>query len=281
MKNFSKIMLGTAVAVATTGAVAPVANVSAWGDTEGGRQGYTLEEINNGVLGDKIVFNSITDATTTGEDGQVYSLGDERNFVRARLSGSSDFWSTDEITVEDGKEYVISLYVHNNNPKGEEAIAKDVNVQISVPQVTSNSIEINGFIDSSNATPSEYWDNVILKSADGSEFHLEYVDGSAFWESNGASNGALSDNIVRTVEGVKVGYDSLNGEIPGCYQYSGYATIRVKAVFNTPEDPEEPEEDTPKTIVKTGADSIVAGAIGAGAVVTALGYYIASRKQLM
>ena len=281
MKNFSKIMLGTAVALATTGAVAPVANVSAWGDTEGGRQGYTLEEINNGVLGDKIVFNSITDATTTGEDGQVYSLGDERNFVRARLSGSSDFWSTDEITVEDGKEYVISLYVHNDNPKGEDAIAKDVNVQISVPHATSNSIEINGFIDSSNATPGEYWDNVILKSADGSEFHLEYVDGSAFWESNGASNGALSDNIVRTVEGVKVGYDSLNGEIPGCYQYSGYATIRVKAVFNTPEDPEEPKEDTPETIVKTGADSIVAGAIGAGAVVTALGYYIASRKQLM
>ena len=279
MKNFSKIMLGTAVAVATTGAIAPVANVAAWGDTEGGRQGYTLEEINNGVLGDKIVFNSITDATTTGEDGVVYSLGDERNFVRARLSGSSDFWSTDEITVEDGKEYVISLYVHNNNPKGEDAVAKDVAVQISVPHDTANSIEINGFIDSSNATPVEYWDNIILKSADGSEFHLEYVDGSAFWESNGASNGAISDNIVRTVEGVKVGYDSLNGEIPGCYQYSGYATIRVKAVFD--KKPEDPKEDTPETIVKTGSDSIIAGALGAGAVVTALGYYIASRKQLM
>ena len=275
MKNFSKIMLGTAVAVATTGAVAPVANVSAWGDTEGGRQGYTLEEINNGVLGDKIVFNSITDATTTGEDGKVYSLGDERNFVRARLSGSSDFWSTDEITVEDGKEYVISLYVHNNNPKGMDAVAENVTVQISVPHDNANAIEINGFIDSSNATPGEYWDNVILKSADGSEFHLEYVDGSAFWESNGASNGALSDNIVRTIEGVKVGYDALDGKIPGCYQYSGYATIRVKAVFN------KTTEETPKTIVKTGADSIVAGAIGAGAIVTALGYYIASRKQLM
>lgn len=275
MKNFSKFMLGTAVAVATTGAVVPAANVSAWGDTEGGRPGYTLEEINSGVLGDKIVFNSITDATTTGEDGTVYSLGDEHFFVRARLSGSSDFWSTDEITVEDGKEYVISLYVHNNNPKGLDAVAKDVTVQISVPHTTANSIEVNGFIDASNATPSEYWDSVVFKSADGSEFHLEYIDGSALWESNGASNGALSDDIVRTVEGVKVGYDSLNGEIPGCYQYSGYASIRVKAVFN------KSEEETPKTIIKTGSDSIVAGALGAGAVVTALGYYIASRKQLM
>ena len=274
MKNFSKFMLGTAVAIATTGAVAPVANVSAWGDNEGGRKGYTLDEINNGVLGDKIVFNSIIDATITGEDGTVYSLGDERNFVRARLSGSSDIWSNDEITVEDGKEYTISLYVHNNSPLGEDAVAKDVAVQISIPHETTNSIEVNGFIDASNATPSSYWDNIIFKSADGSEFHLEYIDGSAAWESNGASNGALSDNIVRTVEGVKVGYDSLNGEIPGCYQYSGYASIRVKAVFNKTTD------ETPKTIVKTGADSIVAGAIGAGAIVTALGYYLASRKQL-
>ncbi|MBR6964694.1 hypothetical protein IKH83_00010 [Candidatus Saccharibacteria bacterium] len=274
MKNFSKIVLGTVVAAATAGTIAPVANVSAWGDTEGGRKGYTLEEIDAGVLGDKIVFNSIIDATTTDENGTVLSLGDERNFVRARLSGSSDFWSTDEITVEDGKEYVISLYVHNNNPKGEDAVAENVAVQISIPKDESGSIEVNGFIDSSNATPGEYWDNIIFKSADGSKFHLEYVDGSAAWSSNGASNGALSDDIVRTIEGVKVGYDKLDGKIPGCYQYSGYASVRVKAVF------EHEPEDTPKTIVKTGADSIVVSALGAGAVVTALGYYIASRKQL-
>ncbi|MDO5475179.1 MAG: hypothetical protein Q4F61_02215, partial [Candidatus Saccharibacteria bacterium] len=52
----------------------------------------------------------------------------------------------------------------------------------------------------------------------------------------------------------------------------------------TPETPGTPEEvvtDTPAAIVSTGAGSIVTGAVGAGSVVTMLGYYIASRKKLM
>ena len=37
--------------------------------------------------------------------------------------------------------------------------------------------------------------------------------------------------------------------------------------------------ETPKTIVNTGAGTIVTGAVGAGSVVTTLGYYLASRKK--
>lgn len=44
----------------------------------------------------------------------------------------------------------------------------------------------------------------------------------------------------------------------------------------TPDNP-----GTPTTIVSTGAGTIVTGAVGAGSVVTMLGYYIASRKKLM
>ena len=49
--------------------------------------------------------------------------------------------------------------------------------------------------------------------------------------------------------------------------------------------PENPTPDnpgsTPSTIVNTGASDIVLGALGVGSTVTALGYYIASRKKLM
>jgi LPXTG-motif cell wall-anchored protein len=38
---------------------------------------------------------------------------------------------------------------------------------------------------------------------------------------------------------------------------------------------------TTTTIVNTGAGTIVTGAIGAGSMVTTLGYYLASRKKLM
>ena len=39
-------------------------------------------------------------------------------------------------------------------------------------------------------------------------------------------------------------------------------------------------KDAPATLPKTGPEAIVAGILGAGSVVTAAGYYIASRKQL-
>ena len=49
----------------------------------------------------------------------------------------------------------------------------------------------------------------------------------------------------------------------------------------TPTPTPDPEPTpTPTRIVDTGAGTIVTGAIGAGSVVTTLGYYIASRKKL-
>jgi hypothetical protein len=49
----------------------------------------------------------------------------------------------------------------------------------------------------------------------------------------------------------------------------------------TPTPVQDNPGTTPKTIVSTGPETIVTGAIGAGAVVTTLGYYVASRKKLM
>ena len=69
-----------------------------------------------------------------------------------------------------------------------------------------------------------------LKSADGRAFYLDYVEGSATFENNIFKNGTtLSDSIVNG--GVKVGYDKLDGNLPGCYNYAGYVTIKVKPVF--------------------------------------------------
>lgn len=234
MKNISKAAFSVAAAAAIAGAsIIPATSVFAWGDNGGGRRGYTIEEINNNVLGDKIVFNSITNAVGHDKNGKTIELGDERNFLRARENGAAygTLWSANEIIAEEGKEYVVRLYVHNNNLHGTDAIAKDVNVSLAIPGDTASEIKVEGYISSSNATPSKYWDYVTFKSQNGERFHLEYVPGSSFWESNGKSNGALSDNFI-TQGGVRVGYDSLNGEIPGCYQYSGYASAHVKVVYD-------------------------------------------------
>lgn len=227
MKKAIKTTLGIAAAAAIVGAnLAPVA-VYAWGDnSKGGRTSYTREQIDQGVLGDTIVFNSISNSV----------IGDEKNFVGAREdtginAGAANVWNGNEITVEDGKTYLVRLYVHNNNPNGTDAIAKDVTTSFNVSTTTGTSVEVNGFIDSTNATPTSYWDNVVFKSS--REFYLDYVEGSALLENNGiGANGGikLSDDII-TSKGAKIGYDSLNGEIPGCYQFASYVTIKVKATF--------------------------------------------------
>lgn len=222
-----------ASSVAVAGSVVTPSLVSAWGDSNKGRDTYTIDQINNGDLGDKIVFNSIIDPKG--------ALSDERNFVGARENtgvdaGKENVWNNNNITVENGKEYIVRLYVHNNNPGGENAVSHNTRVGFTVPTDSAKQVQVNGYIYSDNADPREYWDYVNFNS--NNAFHLEYVYGSALLENNGiGANGGvkLGDEIVTQVEnhGVQIGYTALNGEVPGCYQYDNYVTIVVRAVFDT------------------------------------------------
>ena len=216
MRNIYKCILGvSAAAIIATGTLAPVA-VQAWGDSNNGRPSYTLTQINNGVLGDKIVLNSITDNK---------KIGNEKNFVGAKVAGANvTTWNADTINVKDGETYTIRLYVHNNNPKGVKAIAKDVKATFSLPTTVAKSHTIIGYLDSSNATPNRYWDEVTLKASE--DIYLEYVDGSARYINDKLGTVKLSNNVITS--GALLGYDKLDGNIPGCYNYDGVVMIDVK-----------------------------------------------------
>ena len=180
------------VAFLTVTLLTPI-TASAWGDSDGGRPSYTVEEINNGAIGatpasdgedyknspdypGQIIFNTISDSV----------IGDEKNFVGARqciirgdgraepADPEKKEWRGNNITVADGQYYIIRLYVHNNNPNGFDAVAEDTRVSFSIPDTSAATIEVNGFISSSNATPSKYWDYINFNSEDGTPFHLEY-----------------------------------------------------------------------------------------------------------
>ncbi len=229
MKKALKTALYASTAIVAAGATLTPAAVMAWGDSsEKGRRTYTIEEINAGALGDNIVMNSISNST----------IGDERNFVGARFDdgdhGENNVWNANEITVEDGKDYIIRLYVHNNNPGGKDAVATGVTTTFAIGQESASKIEVNGIIETDNASPRDYWDNIIFKSNDGSAFHLEYYAGSGLLENNGiGKNGGIKLDDKLVTEGVKIGYDALDGNVPGCYQYANYVTIKVKAVYDT------------------------------------------------
>lgn len=198
----------------------------AWGDGDGGRPSYTTDEVNNGALGETITFNSISDNPALG--------GDEKNFVGARrVDSDSNVWNANTIAAEDGERYYIRMYVHNDNPGGKNAVAKNTAVRFDVAKGSGTEVEMQGFITSSNASPAEYYDSVRFTS--DTAFHLEYVPGSAFIENNGIAAGSgmgLSDEIVETETGVLIGYDALDGNLPGGYPYAAYVGIEVKVVYN-------------------------------------------------
>ena len=214
MKTIYKSILGvSAAAVVMAGTLAPVM-VQAWGDSNNGRPSYTLDQINDDALGDTITFNSISNG----------KIGDEKNFVGAKVAGASvSTWNANSIDVKDGETYTIRLFVHNNSPRGMEAIAHNVRANFSIPTTVAKSHTIIGYLNSSNANPGTYWDEVTLNS--DSDFYLEYVDGSANYNNN-VGDFKLPNEVITS--GATLGYTSMNGDIPGCYEYSGVVTIDVK-----------------------------------------------------
>ena len=224
----------------------PIASF-AWGDSNGGRPSYSLQEVNEGKLGNNIVFNSITIAESDyawyrehyGKEMPVGTITHEKNYVGAREDtgkneGTYNVWQgqDNDIKVEDGKTYIIRLYVHNNNPNGLDAIARNTKVYFNIPTESAMQVKVNGYIHADNANPTDYIDYINFNSDHA--FHLEYVYGSALIESNGKVGGStLNDNIVSpSTGGVLIGYDALDGNMPGGDPYISYIAIKVKAVFD-------------------------------------------------
>ena len=211
-KLMKSVLSVSAATIVATASLAPVA-VNAWGDSDNGRKSLTTAEAK--TLGDTITFNSFTDG----------KIGDEKNFVGAKVSSvNADTWNADTINVKDGETYTIRLYVHNNNLYGTKNIAKDVKATFSLPTTVASSHTIVGYLDSSNAKPARYWDEVTLKSNEN--FYIEYVKGTAKYTNAKMGTVALSDSVITS--GATLGYDKLDGNIPGCFEYDGVVTINVK-----------------------------------------------------
>lgn len=191
------------------------ATLFAWGPS---RDTYTIDE-----PADHVTFNSITDNP---------NYGDERNFVTIKPveNRNNEEW-TDTLSVENGKEYYVRMYVHNNAAANLNLIARNVKASVNIPDYNAKRIQIDGYISSSNADPERVWDQAVFTS--DNYFNVEYVDGSAVYTNNIFTNGTkISNNIVDS--GATLGYESMDGNIPGCMQYTGIVTFKVKATVVTP-----------------------------------------------
>lgn len=191
-----------------------------WGDNEGGRSDVSSEEYNAGELEDFITFNRISDGKT----------GHEFNFVAARDNNKGKFhaWHANEIFVEDKKTYTVRMYIHNLCCIEDNNVAKDVRAWFSLPTETGTQLLVNGIFQSSNATPSEYWDSVVFIG--DHEFYLEYVDGSAVLQNAIYDQLSLPNELILS-KGALLGYDTMDGNIPGGYPYDCVVTIQVTVHF--------------------------------------------------
>lgn len=200
-----------------------------WSDSNGGREAYTLDQVNAGALDSAVVFNSISDGT----------IGHEFNFVGARENNGEtiDYWNANEIEVEEGKTYTVRLYAHNNSRVANN-VAEGVQVSFTLSDtkyVTNDALyeaAVHGYIRSFNSDPE--WVSDGVKFTSDRPFHLVYIIRTAMFENNvigNMENGGfrLDDSVVAAW--VTIGYDKMDGRIPACYQYSSITTIKVMPVF--------------------------------------------------
>ena len=172
-----------------------------------------------------VTFNSMTDNPT---------LGSERNFVRVKEAGTSGA-HYDNVTVEAGKEYEVYIYYHNNasaslNESG-AGIAQNVTLSTNFPTQlkAGDAGVVKGTISASNANPTSVWDTAYLNA--DSTVYLNYVQNSAVIHNDGTANGSVLDETSLFSDGgARLAYSNdYWGIIPGCNEFAGYITYRIKA----------------------------------------------------
>ncbi|MDB5168562.1 MAG: exported protein of unknown function [Candidatus Saccharibacteria bacterium] len=217
-------------------AVVVPAALFAWGPD---RPTYTYDS-----PADHVTFNSMTGTE---------NYGDERNFVRIKEATAANNTYTDEINLQPGKEYSVMVFFHNNaktslNTEANQfkGIATNTKMRVQMPATVKagEKARITGFISADNAQPKEVLDEAY--GVAGNNVALRYVADSAVITSNGKVNGQKLPETLYTT-GAALGYDALDGKLPGCNQYAGYVVFKVKV--------DQPNFEIAKTVSEKGKNT--------------------------
>lgn len=182
-----------------------------------------------------VTFNSITN----NQSSESVGIGDERNFVRVRKAGETTF--TDQVEISDadaknGQEFEVYIFYHNNAASNYKLTAENTKVFAYFPGIISgnSTAETGAKISASNAKPTSVWDEADFINKSSVGVRLRYVEDSAtiYW-SGGKTTAKIGEDIFTS--GALIGYCAegeanctLDGEVPGCAEYSGYIIYKVK-----------------------------------------------------
>ena len=178
------------------------------------------------VPADHVTFDSITDNPT---------WGDERNFMRIRDLGTNASFG-DTASLQAGHQYEIIILYHNNASSslnaGGTGIAHGAYARTEIPAIVrsgQSGVEAMAYVGASNAQPSSVYDDINFTNPTSNDIALRYVKGTAKLTNNGGANGASVPDALFSSTGTPLGFDSLDGTLPGCDHYSGYITFTVTA----------------------------------------------------
>lgn len=244
------------------------------------RQTYTCVNGNQCAGADHVVFDSFVNNPV---------VGDERPFFAGSLNGAN---VQDRIKVKNGDVVVLRAYVHNNADPNKigvaAATAHNVKIKVLIPTAKQSDQNLVAFISAANANPGTINDTMSLYG--DRAFTLQYVSGSAVFTHKPDGVNQVADKLNDTIVGSN---GTFLGDMHGCFQYSGYVTLKVKV--NMPSKPpvtppKTPPKtppttttttptSTPTTLVNTGPGDVI-GAFAAVSAAGALGYRVYLSRRL-
>lgn len=196
-----------------------------------------------------VVFNSFTNAP---------NYGDERAFFDGKdntISGPGGY--QDNITVHNGEELVLRVYIHNNANPGaigfDAATAHNARMQVLLPQTQKTSNFAAAAVSADNANPGTVSDTVDFNGA--APFTMTY-DESQPVQVTYRPNGT-GDFVTNTLHSASFASDHvLNanfGDWHGCFNYAALVTFKVKVSMPTTPPPPTPPKPpvTPPTTPPT------------------------------
>lgn len=213
---------------------APVVSAGeGWSDSDGGR---ATQRYVQGMAGAAFPrFNSFTGTP-------VY--GDERAFLDAKpahIDGSGGF--LDQIRTSVGDRLMLRMHIHNNadsdrNGDDWSGVSVAINTR-AILDIGTTDVEpaskavVKGTVSADNARPRWVGDTVTLYS--DRPFLLRPVPDSARIHSNAHPFPGLPlTGLVASSQlpgpGALLGYDRIDGKVPGCFAYSAVVTVLVDVI---------------------------------------------------
>lgn len=167
------------------------------------------------------------DSLTFNSTYKNAELGDERNWVRGRATGSGDYG--DLIEVHDGGEYQVNAYFRLDGPG--DQVAEAVRYRLEVPGCAGHRIGVSGSVTAENTYPLTIWDGAEFWARDN--FTLTVVPDSAIVESNahpGPEGLPVSTQLIVS-DGLPLPTGAEGATMAPGYGEAVYVTLRVRAAM--------------------------------------------------